>query len=66
MRFRKGDRVTNDLGWDGRVTRVETGQTTPDGFYFWVHWQEREHHHEKVLQRKPICGHLTTQLRKFQ
>lgn len=65
MKFSKGDRVTNDKGWHGVVDRVETSQPTEDGLYVWVWWKEREQHVEKIVQRKPVCGHLTSQIKRL-
>lgn len=59
-----GDRVTNDLNWDGTITDIDRSQLSEDGFYYWVHWQEREHHKEKLVAKHPVCGHLRQEIRR--
>ena len=64
--FRIGDRVTNSLGWDGRITKIDPKSLPDAGDYYWVHWQEREHHKEKVVARSPICGHTPQEIQRWE
>lgn len=65
--FSTGDRVTNNSGWHGVVTKIEEKPSNKeiggDGFYYWVQWHERME--DPMLSRRPEIGHLAAQIRLF-
>jgi hypothetical protein len=72
MSLRQGDRVTNARGWHGTITKISNTTTkgqkfrTPDGLYYWVHWEERKNHEDKLVRKQPICGATCKQIWKTE
>lgn len=64
-----GDRVTGvpgrvSHGWHGTIKAIEPCKTCPGGFYYRVHFKEREQSTE-LMRKQPIIGMNRDQFQQF-